>query len=75
MTHQYDKALSVAGMSIGICNDDANSGTWEWFDRKNNEYKAGFDSAYSAYVDAADYAKNELYILLPSVDEDGDLIL
>lgn len=70
MCEHYNEALGLYGMNIGLSNEDLYAGTWEWFERKTQSYKAGFKSAVEAYESAVQYLKDSYDIELVLVSDD-----
>ena len=67
--------LKPKGISLGLCNDGINDGTWEWFEKSTEEFRSGFGTEVEAYVSASNYLKEVAGEDLPELDEDGEPII
>lgn len=74
MSEKLNDVLSAHGITLGLSNDDCYVGTWEWFEKSTEEFRAGFATEEEAYLSAVAYLKEEAGLDLPALDEDGELV-
>lgn len=69
-----DSILAEHGITLGLCGDSLNAGDFEWYEKETRVYSGGFSTRAEAYRGARAHLLAEWGILIPSLDNDDNLV-